>query len=241
MSPSRQHLHADNSAVVRVDDRLVPGLDFAGRDGSAQLRLKVEPAVRLVSQRGVERTPMASTLGLDAVEGHIGEPLQLAGLARIARVHGPSDAGAGRHAAPVDRMRLSEQPDQLFRARIRVGGVRDQGELVAAQPRRPLARPAIGAQTTTHLGEEQVAGMMPHGVVEVLEVIQVNDEKDDLSPFPGGRFQLFAKGGCERAAVHQPGEAVGLRQAQGQGALGFQLRDARRQFGKAPRGVMSVG
>src|SRR5258707_1290200 len=80
MAPARQPLDADDAPVARVDHRLEPRLDLAGRDRAAQLRLEVHPPVVLGLEVGVERAPAAAALHLGAVERHVGEALQVAGV-----------------------------------------------------------------------------------------------------------------------------------------------------------------
>src|ERR1700737_4129332 len=51
---------------------------------------------------------------------------------------------------------------------------KDDGELVSAEPGDRVRLPQLGLQPCRHLAQDVVAGMMPEGVVDFLEPIQVH-------------------------------------------------------------------
>ena len=134
-------------------------------------------------------------------------------------------------------MRLGQAADQPLGAPGNVLGVGDQGELVAAQPGHQLIGAGVGPQAVADLREEEVAGVVAQGVVEVLEAVEVDDEERDRPAMALRRLQPLGELGGEGAAIDQAGERVGLRQAQRQFALGFQLRHPRREIGMSVDGV----
>jgi hypothetical protein len=184
---------------------------------------------RWFSQLGVEGRPAAPAPGLDPVEGHVGEALQVAGLGGVVREHRHPDRGARRDLAAIDRVRPGEQVQELLGAAGGVGGVGDQGELVAAQPGHQFARAGGAAQPLAHLGQEEIAGVVAERVVEQLEAVQVDDEERHLAAVGPGGLQPLAELGGEGAAIDQAGQRVGLGQPHGERALRLQLDDARLQ------------
>jgi hypothetical protein len=83
------------------------------------------------------------------------------GLARPADAEG----GAERVQQPVgDRQRL-----------LRPGVGEQDGELVAAEPRRQVVRSDVGAQPVGDGGEDAVTGGVTEGVVDVLEVVEIDE------------------------------------------------------------------
>ena len=97
-------------------------------------------------------------------------------------------------------------------------------------PPHQFAGPGLGAQALAQFSQQLVASVVPQGVVEVLEAIQINDEQGDLRPAIAGRLETLAKPGCKGAPVYEARQRIGLRQPERQLTLGLQFRDACGEF-----------
>jgi hypothetical protein len=96
---------------------------------------------------------------------------------------GPSSTGTGQG---------DEQPCGEGGGRIRVARVLDDdGELVAAEPGRGVARADLGAQPVGELDEHGVAGLVAVGVVDRLEVVEVDQQQRDGFTGPRERSRAW--------------------------------------------------
>ena len=111
-----------------------------------------------------------------------------------------SSAWAGARAIPEGAGHLDLQPvegDRLLEdlqdppadpqhPRL-VGGLRQQdGELVAAEPGDRAGLSDRGGQARPHLDQEQVALLVPEGLVDLLEVVEVEDHDGGALGSAGG-------------------------------------------------------
>ena len=142
--------------------------------------------------------------------------------ARLSSAAG-SSAWAGARAIPERAGHLDLQPvegDRLLEGlqdppadpqhpRL-VGGVRQQdGELVTAEPGHRAGLPDRGGQPRPDLGQEQVALLVPEGLVDLLEVVEVEDHDGRaLGPAVGDVVQGRGQAAPQVLAVRQPGERV---------------------------------
>ncbi len=102
-----------------------------------------------------------------------------------------------------------EHAEQPLHERVGiVGAERQHGELVAAQPGHGVRGAQRMTQALAADLEQTVARGVAQGIVDLLEVVQV-EERDD-----GGRFRCehLRDPLLEQRAVRQPGEGVGERE-----------------------------
>ena len=132
-----------------------------------------------------------------------------AGRAALAR--GDADARPEHDLAPAAGER---PPNRLVDAvrhlqRRRHAALLDEhGELVAAEPRRGVARADAGEQPPRQLDQQLVAGGVAEGVVDVLEVVEVDEEhRDPLARSPRACERVLEPLG-EQHAVGEVGERV---------------------------------
>ena len=182
MAPAGEHLNAYDPPIGGIDDRLEPGLDLACGDGAAEFLLQGAAMLVLGAQLGVESRPAAPALGLDAIERHVRELLQISGVRGVVGVDRHAHRGARRDLASVDQVGLGEQADQPLGALGDVGLIGDHCELIAAQAGHEVAGPSVGAQPLSYLGQEEIAGMVAQGVVQMLEAVEVDDEQRRRPP-----------------------------------------------------------
>jgi len=88
----------------------------------------------------------------------------------------------------------------------------DQREFVAAQPRHDVRAADDGLQAAGDLVQQPVAGRVAEGVVEGLEVVQVDvDQRHPLAALAGLR-DLQRELLVERVPVSHAGDGIGMRQ-----------------------------
>ena len=68
-----------------------------------------------------------------------------------------------------------------------VAAVEQDGELVAAEPRRQVAGAQAGAQAAGEGDQQLVADLVAEAVVDALEVVEVEEEHDGAAVGPGER------------------------------------------------------
>ena len=134
-------------------------------------------------------------------------------LARRARGRpdGDPDAGPERaHDVAEDDVLADRGERFLADAGGDLGGgvgremAQQQGELVAAQPGRDVAGAHAALQARAGLDEDGVAGAVAQGVVDALELVEVEVDDGDRSAGVGGAGELQVDGLVEGAAVESP-------------------------------------
>ncbi len=155
--------------------------------GFPALEMRSPPAA--LAPRRARPAVSSSRLGVSASAGNAAIPPEAVGSLQAA----PVAAEAGEDAA---RDELRGEP--LARD--------DDRQLVAAEPVRLLRRAEGARGDTGDLSEHVVAGRMTVGVVDALEIVQV--EEDEAERLAFGVRQQLVESLLECAAVRQPGERV---------------------------------
>jgi hypothetical protein len=86
--------------------------------------------------------------------------------------------------------------------------VGNQDELVAAKPADDVPVPGRGREVAPDLGQQLVAGGVPEGVVDLLEVIDVAEQHRDPAAALLGVHQHLGQPVQHQRAIGQPGELV---------------------------------
>ena len=130
------------------------------------------------------------------------------------RIESDPDAGIDVQAVLFQRERRQQGSEDLLRrsfgARL-IGVEQDAGELIAAEPGHRIARAHDALQSRFHLLQQQVAVGMAEGVVDLLEAVQIHQQKGDLGAvtirLPDRLTEAFA----QQRAVRQTGQSVVVR------------------------------
>ena len=215
MAPAGQGLETDGSARGRVHHWLVVDFDGLGAEALLELFPDVEGHGGPGAHRRAEGPPASLARLLGRVHGQVGISHQLLDVSGVVPPgdHG-SDPDAGPHPQlPAgDHEGLVEQADdvgrQVFRVDHRPGLVEEDRELVAADPGHGVGGPEAGGQAVGHAAEQHVARGVTQGVVDRLEVVEV-DEGDGQA----GAVSTMATVGLahpvgEQRPVGQPREGV---------------------------------
>jgi hypothetical protein len=132
------------------------------------------------------------------------------------------------HIAVAEPDRLSHDVEDAGRkAGDRAGvvqAVHDHGELVAAEARHQVALAQRSSQPLCDLLEQDVARLVPVGVVDGLEPVQVEQHDCDQLAMAVGARQGLAQIVAEQHAVREAGQLIELRQL-GQPPLGAMALD----------------
>ncbi|MNZ54499.1 hypothetical protein D3C78_724000 [compost metagenome] len=160
---------------------------------------------------------------LGLIHGQIGSFQRLlSALAGMLAEQGHADARRAAILRRLQGIRLAELgqqphgealrlPGRLERARPEVA--EQHHELVAGQAGHGIAVAHPGEQARGHLLEQAVALVMADGVVDRLEVIQIDEQQRPQAPLPlAGALRLFQTP-HEQAPVGQAGQGVEERQA----------------------------
>ena len=172
-------------------------LQLIVREGFAELGLQFLARVRDFAHRDVENAVIVAASRFGPVERKVGLLQQVVGIDAMIRSEGDADADADLHLVSDDLVGLGDRHDDLVgevdRAilLIRFPGL-NNGELVAAQPRKNIGFAQDRLQTPRRLVEHDIAGRMPQRIVDVLESVQIHHENGErLAPSPMARACFF--------------------------------------------------
>ena len=153
---------------------------------SARRRLVSSIRCSKVDCGGLAREELVGVLALvlGPVHGDVGVLEQGRRVVRIVGKHAHADAAGDEQLVAVDRDRAGQRVDQLLRAGRHLLHVahraHQHGELVAAQAGDDVALAQARAEALGDLLQQHVAGLVPEGVVDVLEAVEVDEQRREL-------------------------------------------------------------
>ena len=177
--PADQRFHPGGLLVLQPDQRLVLDDEFAVGQRVGHPRGQREPADVDVVAFGVEQGVPVTAVGLGPVHGGVGGLHQFGGAAgAVVGVLHDADAGRDDDRVAADDDGAAHGVQRGLRDPLQVvdpGAVLDQDhELVAAHPCHQVTVAAeFGAQPLGDGPQQRVAGVMAQGVVDGLEVVEV--------------------------------------------------------------------
>ena len=226
------HQRLDRFQPARIDvlDRLVDHRDEVLVDGDLQQRRDVLAFVAALRVRWVEQAHAVAATRLGQVERPIGLVDDLLELRPgLAAGKGGADAHRDdRHAVAAlfvhDGQVLHRAPDRLGKQRYLLLPVhaRQHDELLAAiAPDRGIVLLDGGAERVGHLHQAAVAFLVAVAVVEFLEEVDVDENRDEAAAQQLPVAPVVAQPLVDRAPVFQPRQRIGTRQPeQGLATLG---------------------
>ena len=177
MTPAHQGFHADQPPRSQIELGLILQEQLVVLDRLGQLARDLHFAPQLLGHGVLEEGMGAAPGFLGLVECDIGARDEIVDVVAL-RVR-DQDADAGVDADPVvaDQEFLLQGFDDLAGQRAGLADLVDmalqQREFVAAETRQDVGAARDRGQTFGHGAQQFVADRMPQGVVDVLEVIQV--------------------------------------------------------------------
>src|SRR5450830_616439 len=211
--PAHQRLHAEDLAAAQVDFRQVMQLQFVLFDGLFQVLGNGDPVDDfLVDLLGMEVVLVAPAV-LGAIQRHVGLDQHAVGAFAVLGIGADADAGRNPHFIAFQLVRLHQGLEDLARQGAglrRVEHFRLQHrELIAAQASHHVVFPGTGLDASGDFLQQQVAHRMAEGVVDALEVIQVQVEHRERRGATPGSGKALVQALDQGRAVGQPGEPVG--------------------------------
>ena len=210
--PPQQCLHPHDRQVVQVVDGLVHEAELVSRQGGPQVVLEPDAASDLRLHLRMEELEAVLSFGLGLVERDIGVAQQFAARGPIA--DGDADAGVGveRGQGAVELEGLLHHIEEAFGDQFGghhgVAPVDQDDEFVTTHPP-DRVRPAQRArQAGGDRHQQTVSGLVAEGVVDDLEVIDVDIEGSAGRPAAAVAGQELVDAVHDQGAVRQPRQRV---------------------------------
>jgi len=147
--------------------------------------------------------------GLGLVQGEVSKLEDLTGITGVL-IGGDADTGARGEALPVNFHRLGQLAENTACERLHprdgCGLLDQQGELVAAEPGCGVPRPNGRRKDFGDTPEHLVSDGVPSGVVDQLELVEIDEQHDDLRAQTGSPIQRVVESIREQTTVGQSSE-----------------------------------
>ena len=206
-APRRQRLPG-----LEVDDRLVVHDELVADQGDLEIGLHLEALEGTRVHERAEELVACLAGGLRGVHRGVRIPDHLVGVRLPGDAERDPDRRAHEQLAPPDLERDGERSQETVRhgARARLVGVvlQQDAELVPADPRDRVARPALELESLRGRDQQLVARVMPQAVVDRLEPIQIQDEDRGPTPRARGTSERMIDAVAEHGAVRQACERI---------------------------------
>ena len=155
-----------------------------------------------------------AAVALAPVQGGVRVAIQQAAQGAGRRIGGDPDRKRERfdgvaRERPVER--AGEHPPRDGQPGLDVGAGQHDGELVAADPERPVATTDGAQRDTPDRSEEFIAHRVAVLVVDLLEVVDVDEQQGERGLVAGRVLELATQLLLERPVVAQAGQAVEQR------------------------------
>ena len=216
MLPADEGLDLADLTGDQVDDRLVVDAELLVGDRPAQLDLDLETPPGLDLHRLPERGVAALAQGLRLVQGDVGRAQQLVGVVGRGLADGDADAGGDDDLVAIELERSTQALEQALGDALRgrqAGDVLDEdGELVAAQPSGGVTGAQDRPDPLGDADQQLIAGPVAEGVVDDLEVVEIDEQDGMLAghrPLRVGlALERLAQPVLEQRPVGQVGQRV---------------------------------
>ena len=216
VAPADQGLVAFDPAVGEADHGLVVQLELPGRHGLAQAPVDFQPIAHASAQRRGIELGLAPAQLLRPVHRGVGVPDQSLDVLPILGEKDRADAARERHLPPVQDDRAADGLVELAGDARHVLGLlysrKQHGELVAPEAGHGVRRAHRGLQPPGHGAKARVPYRVPQGVVDHLEVVQVDEQEREGLPAALALDQRHPQAVEEQLAVGKLRESVVIRE-----------------------------
>ena len=211
VAPAHQGLDPHRRAGAELDAGLEVDLHLLTEAVAAQVGQQLESLDRSELLGGaVDHVTPAGLLGV--VHRPVGAPHQSLGVVAVLGSQGDAHARADLQPvlADLDRFggQLVEAPCNLLRAGHRRVGAQQDGELVAAQAGDRVAVAQSVRHPAGDLAQQRIAVLVAEGVVDVLELVEVDHQEPDRGPRPVGLDEGAGQPLVQQGPVREPGQRV---------------------------------
>ncbi len=188
--------------------------EFFADQRLAQVHFQFAPRFHSHVHVRLEKPKSSASVGLGAVERHVGVAQQRIGLLRVERRDRDADADIGDNLVPFDLVRLDDRLADALGKRSRVGRFlhlgHDDGEFVAAQTGNRIGLSGAAAQTVGDQFQQFVPDRMAERIVDALELIEIEaQDRQTLTAFDA--FEFMFQPFAQQDAVGQIGQRVMAR------------------------------
>ncbi len=211
--PARQRLKPECAAGFAVDQRLEPGQDFIVLDRRCQPVLDIEIflAESFLRHVGEELVGVAA-LRLGVEHGAVGLRQQRIQVVGVIRIDGDAHAEGHREIRTIDGQRLTRDVGDLgddFADVLAGFHIRNQQhELVTAPARQRIAISQSVAHGFRQDDQQPISRLVAKGVVDLLEVIQVEEAQPDLVRRTPGDADRHLGAVFQQDPVRQAGQRI---------------------------------
>ena len=219
MVPAEEGLHADDPAVVGLDDRLVVRTQLAVLDGAAEVTLEAGALVGQVLLAEVDDlvSGAPAPLGLVHRGVRLAEDLlgELVTTSREGDTH--TDAGLEDRARQDERSRDRRADPSCDRVDLRgvVDVLTQDDELVARHACERVSRAQRGGQSMGDGPQQLIADRVPVQIVHRLEVVEIQEQNSRHLARPSRSEDCVFESLEQQCPVGQPGQRVVQRHLAG--------------------------
>eukprot|EP01022_Parablepharisma_sp_SALTPOND_P021784 TRINITY_DN435_c2_g8_i2.p1 TRINITY_DN435_c2_g8~~TRINITY_DN435_c2_g8_i2.p1 ORF type:complete len:1118 (+),score=384.08 TRINITY_DN435_c2_g8_i2:11710-15063(+) len=230
MLPADQRFHADHTVVLQLHLGLVMQAEFVLLERLAEASQQLQAAHRDRIERGIVEAIQAAAGALGVIHGGIGIAHQGLDALAITRIECDADAGRGLDMAPLQvRIRRAQGLDELVgdlgHAFLTADFRHQHHELVTAQARHQVVLAHRRTQAPCHLLQQRIPHGMALGIVDELELVEVEEEQGIQVAAALGARELGGGQLVEQHAVGDAGKVVVRGQLVGAAFLLFELVD----------------
>ncbi|GEM_PF-2133190 len=210
--PAQQRLGLVDSARGQLHDRLVVILELIERHRLAQIAHQLHALQRRLLHRRGEKAKAVAPLVLGRVHGLVGVAQHLDGIAGIVGINADPQAGGAVDLLVAQGVRAGQLVEDLLRQLGQVGHIGQIGdqdaELIATQAGHRVRLAHAAPDTGTGLDDQLVAHRVAQGVVDFLEMVQVDEDQRHLVLAALGALEHIRQAVVEQEPVGQLGQAV---------------------------------
>ncbi len=214
--PPQQRLHSEHVVGLDIDDRLIVNVELVVLHGHAQARLDRHPLLQLAVHRGVEELIVVTPAVLGLIHGRVRVPEQLAHVVAVAREHADANAHRGYQRTAVYDYGVGESfvdaaggVEHLLR---RLHVLEHDDELVTAHSHDHVFRSHGRSNSLGDRLQKLVAGLVPAGVIDVLEAIEVEKQHRQHLTRRTRLLDGTRQVGGEKQPVREPGQLIVVRE-----------------------------
>jgi hypothetical protein len=214
VAPANESLDADQTISVQADLRLVEHEELIAVDRLPQCVRHAYAGsglgIHVVGEDAKDLPPF----GLGPIEREFGVRQQCFRVRRSRLIDGDADAGRYVDVVAIDTERLGEAGDQFFRQNGSVVGFVDidlqHGEFIASKAGENVRVPQQGLKPLRDHLQQRIADRMSQGVVDILEVVQVEIVQCEASISAARAPQRVRHGLYEERSVRQSRQMIVL-------------------------------
>nr|GEU28309.1 hypothetical protein [Tanacetum cinerariifolium] len=212
VAPADQGLGLMDASAGQVDDGLEVQRQLVVLDGAAQVVGHAHAVQGGNLQRGREVGKAVAAGALGRVHGLVRMLEQVVDVEPVVRVQRDADAGRHERLLLPQRKRRLQAVDDLLGDLLHplrfVELGKDHREFIAAQARHRIGRPHARADAARRLHQQDVALVVAQGVVDFLEVVEVDEQDGQPRVLAPALDQVLLQAVEQHAAVGQLGQRI---------------------------------